>query len=174
MKVLLWWMEPIEVIPPQRRGQLFNRIFCFGIAAVVGLGIVAQSGPTKLIAVGNGSELSVPSQAWQYGLWLLIVIGVGWFGSWIVSYGGRAEVTMRDDGIQWLLGKATRRFYAYAQMERCELERADDGNYWRLRMSMRPVRPGDPAYVGATAIPKHIDVDRVRGILRMFGVATTG
>jgi hypothetical protein len=174
MKVLLWWMEPIEVIPPQRRGQLFNRIFSFGIAAVVGLGMVAQSGPTKSIAVGNGFELSLPSQAWQYGLWLLIVIGAGWFGSWIVSFGGRAEVTMRDDGIQWLLGKATRRFYAYAQMERCELERADDGNYWRVRISMRPASPGALSYVAETAIPKHIDVNRVRGILQSSGVATTG
>jgi hypothetical protein len=174
MKVLLRWMEPIEVIPPKRRAKLTTWIFCFAVSAVVGLGIMEQSGPTIRTAVGGGIELPLPSQAWQYGLWLFVFVGGGWFGSWIVLYGGRAEVTMRTDGVVWLLGRAGARFYEYSKVQRCEFERGDEGSFWWLRVTMKPERPGDPAFVGAIGIPKHIDVNRVRDILKSSGVETTG
>jgi len=173
MKVLLRWMEHVEVIPPDRRAGLLNWIFCFAVSAVAGLGIMEQSGPTIRTAIGGGIELPLPSQAWQYGLWLFIFIVFGSFGSWIVSFGGRAEVTMRADAIQWQLGRVTPRYYAYAQIERCELERADNDTY-RLRVTMKPVPPNDSGFVGLIGIPKHVDVNRVRELLKSAGVATTG
>jgi hypothetical protein len=173
MKVLLRWMEPIEVIPPERRAGLLNWIFCFAVSTVAGLGIMEQSGPTIRTAIGGGIELPLPSQPWQYGLWLIIVIVFGLFGSWIISFGGRAEVTMRADAIQWQLGRVTPRYYAYSQIERCELERAGNDTY-RLRVTMKPDRLNDSAFVGEIGIPKHVDVSRVRELLKSAGVAMTG
>lgn len=174
MTVLLRWMEPVETGESKRRTRPFDWILGFTIAAVMGLGIAEESGPTMSVALGNQSELTLPGQAWQYGLWLLITIGFGWFGGWIMSYGGRGEVTMRDDGIWWLIGKATWHFYAYAKMERCELEPMDGSSFWRLHATMKPERPDDPAPAMVVTVPKYVDIKKVRDILQSAGVATAG
>jgi hypothetical protein len=174
MTVLLRWIEPFEPGKSKREFRPMDWIIGFGLAAVIGLGMVEKSGPTMLVPLGEGSELSLPSQPWQYGVWLLIAIAVGSFGTWIMSLGGHAEVTVREDGINWLLGRALWHFYPYARMERCDLERADGGDYWRLRLTMKPEPPGDSAPVIVLTMPNRIDVRRLRDILQSAGVATSG
>jgi hypothetical protein len=167
-------MEPVEPGASKRRTRPSDWIIGFAVAAVVGLGIAEESGPTMSVALGNQSELTLPAQAWQYGLWLFITISFGWFGWWIMSFGGRGEVTMREDGIWWLIGKANWYFYAYSKMERCELEPMDKGSFWRLHATMKPERSGDPAPLMVVTVPKYVDIKKVRDILQSAGVATTG
>jgi len=174
MTVLMRWIEPVEPGQTKRRARPWDWIISFGVAAIFGLGAAEKSGPIVSVAFGNQFELSLPAQAWQYGLWLLIAMVAGSFGLWIVSFGGRAEVTIRDDGIGWLLGRATWRYYPYAQMQRCEFERVDEGNFWRLRVEMHPKQPGDLASTALIAIPKHVDRNRVREILQSAGIVATG
>lgn len=145
----------------------------FGLSAVMGLAFAEQSGPTTQVKLGGGYDLSLPAQAWQYGLWLAVFLAFGSFGAWVMSFGGRAEVTMREDGIQWLI-RGAYRFYPYARMQACLLERADGDPRWQLRMTMRPERAGDPETIDTVRIAKHIDVNRVRLALQSAGVATSG
>ena len=173
-KVLLRWMEPPRHDAARRRSRRVDRLIAFGISAVIGLGIAEQSGPTRSLQVGGGFNFDLPSHAWQYGLWLLVFIVLGCIGSWIMSCGGRAQVTMREDGIEWLLGSAYARFDAYADMQHCELARWDRGDGLVLRMTMQPARPGDPPAINEVVIARHIDADRVRGILHSAGVAIQG
>jgi hypothetical protein len=174
MTVLLRWMEPVEPGKPKRRSGTLDWIIGFAVAAVIGLGIVEKSGPTMPLTLGSGYELSMPAQAWQYGLWLLVTIAFGTFGAWIMSFGGRAEVTVREDGIGWLLGRALSEFHSYANMQRCELERADGDDYWRLRVTMKPGRPDESAKVIVLTMPRRVDRARVREILQSAGVVTAG
>ena len=174
MTVLLRWMEPVEPGRTKRSVRPWDWIISYGIAAIFGLGVAEQSGPTMSVALGNQSELSLPAHAWQYGLGLLVLVVVGSFGLWIVSFGGRAEVTMRTDGIAWLLGKAYWNFYPYNQMERCELQRMAEGDFWRMIVTMRPPQAGVPAPVNLVTIPKHVNLTRVREILQTAGIVTMG
>ena len=174
MTVLLRWMEPVEPGRPKPRSKTFDWIIGFAVAGVIGLGIAEKSGPTMPVTLGSGYELAMPAQAWQYGLWLFVTIAFGAFGAWIMSYGGRAEVTLRDDGIGWLLGRAMAEFHPYANMQRCELERADGNDYWRLRLSMKPDRPGETRKVIVLTMPERVDRARVREILQSAGVVTAG
>jgi hypothetical protein len=174
MTVLLRWLEPVEPGRTRRRARPWDWIISFGIAAIFGLGVAEQSGPTMSVALGNQSELSLPAHAWQYGLGLLVLIAGGSLGLWIASSAGRAEVTMRADGIGWLLGRGFWSFYPYHQIERCELQRVTEGDFWRLTVTMRPQNPGGPAPVNLVTIPKRVDLTRVREILQTAGVVTTG
>jgi len=173
-KVLLWWMEPPRQDAARRRSRRFDHLIAYGISAVMGLGIAGQSGSTKSVPIAGGFDFDLPAQAWQYGVWLLVFLVVGWFGSWIMSYGGRAEVTIREDGIQWISGRVYNRFDPYAGMQHCELARWDRGHGLVLRMTMQPARPGDPSAIHEVLIPRHIDANRVREILHAAGVAIQG
>lgn len=173
-KVLLWWIEPPRQDAARRRSRRVDHLIAFGISAVIGLGIAEQSGPRKSVPIGGGFDFDLPSQAWQYGLWLLIFLVAGWLGSWSLSFGGRAQVTICEDGIQWIAGRVYNRFDPYARMQYCELARWDLGDGLVLRMTMQPARPGDPPAIHEVVIPRHIDADRVRGILHSAGVAIPG
>lgn len=173
MTVLLWWMEPLAPGAVRRRRRISDWIIGFAVAAMAALGIVGPMAPTRSLAVGNGFELSVPSQPWQYGLAMVITVLFGFFGVWIMSFGGRAEVSMREGDIYWLLGRSTGRAYAYARMEHCRIERVSDGDYWRLRISMKPEPTGKPASDLVLTMPGKIDVQRVRAIMQARGVATS-
>jgi hypothetical protein len=174
MTVLLRWMEPVEPGQLTRRSRTLDWIIGFAVAAVVGLGIVVKSGPTMPVMLGSGYQLSMPAQTWQYGLLLLITIGFGAFGAWIMSFGGRAEVTLREDGIGRQLGRALSEFHRYANMQGCKLERVDGRDYWRLRVSMKPDRPGETGNVVVLTMPRRVDRARVREILQSAGVGSTG
>jgi hypothetical protein len=50
----------------------------------------------------------------------------------------------------------------------------DDGSFQQLRVMMKPERPDSTGFTGVIGIPKHIDANRVRDILKSSGVATTG
>ncbi len=145
----------------------------FGVSAILGLAAAEQSGPTTRVMLGGGYDLTLPAQAWQYGLGLLVCIAFGSFGVWIMSFGGRAEVTMAADGVQWLI-RGAYRFYPYARMRECVLERTDGNTRTRLRMTMRPEKPGDSESFGSVVIAKHVELARVRAILQSAGVVTSG
>src|SRR5690349_21009925 len=109
---LLRWIEPAKRPFP----RLGDWVVAFGIGAIIGLALSEQAGPTARSALANGIELTIPGTAWQYGLWALLTLAFGGFGLWILSYGGRGEITMRADGVQRIVGKATYRFHPYARM----------------------------------------------------------
>ncbi len=173
MKTLLWWKEPVERAGRTTGSKLVDFLVCFGVSAMAGLGIAAQSGSMKDVQLGGGTSLSVPAHAWQYGLWLLICVVFGCGGWWIVSLAGRAEVNLREDGIleqrRW-----SARFYSYAQMDRCAIVPAGDGKYLLLLIHSKPKSSDGPATIRALGISKRVDPDRVREILRSVRVAVTG
>jgi len=173
MAVLLRWTEPLAPGGRKRRRRPFDWIIGYGAAAVIGLALVAENGPTRSLVLSSRDSLTIPAQAWQYGLWLLITLAAGSLGVWIVSSGGRAEITVRDDGIGQLLGRAGGYFFAYAHMQQCRIERAAEGDYWQMHIVMKPQRPQDWVNVTLTA-PKKIDPRRIREILTSSGVPVTG
>ncbi len=172
--VQLWWIEPAPMAEPGRRSFRIDRLIAFGFSAVLGLAGAEESGHTVRVPLGGGIDVSMPAQPWQYGLWLLIFLAGGALCEWIMALGGRAEVSLRDDGVLWLLGRATRRFYPYALMQRCELLRTRPDGVLVMRLTMQPERSGDPVRVREVAIPRRIDAGRIAGILRAAGVSTSG
>jgi hypothetical protein len=173
MAALLRWIEPLAPGGIRRRRRLFDWLLGYGLAAIFGLAAAEEAGPTRMLAFGSGTSLTIPAQTWQYGLWLLVTVVVGAFGVWIMSYGGRAEITVREDGIWQQLGRAGGYFFAFAHMEQCRIEQAADGDYWRLDIVMKPQRPQDWSKLTLTA-PKKIDAKRIREILASAGVPVTG
>jgi len=166
MTTLLRWIEPAK---PGRRRRWADVAIAFGVSLVIGLALAEQSGPTARLAVGSGTELTIPAQPWQYGIWLVATVAGGWLGVWIMSFGGRAEVTLRDDGIQWLLGRATYRQFPYARIARCELHEPEGGPAI-LRIAMAPAEPGADAEIVDFPLPARIRPAQVRDVLRGAGV----
>ncbi len=162
----LWWMEPARF---GRKRRFADFAIAFGTSTILGLGAAAESGGKVGIHMGS-FELSVPAHAWQYALWAAVALVGGCAGVWIMSFGGRAEVSLAPDGVQWLLGRATRRFYPYARMQRCEMVRGGaDG--WLLRIVMQPDSAQGTETVKDIAIARRIDHERVRAVLHTAGVA---
>ena len=170
-KTLLWWIEPVAHARRTARSRLVDALVCFGVSAIVGLGIVAQSGSMMDVQLGSGTSLSVPAHAWQYGLWLLLCFLGGCGGWWIVSLAGRAEVNLRDDGIL-VQRRWSASFYAYPQIDGCEIVQAGNGAYSLLRIRTKPAN--GPAMVRELGISKRVDPKRMRDILAAAGVAMHG
>jgi hypothetical protein len=144
-------------------------VIAFGVSAVFGLAVSEQSGHNVERSLGGTVTLTLPAEAWQYGLWLALCLAGGALGAWIASFGGRAEITMRSDGIQWLLGKRTLHFFPYAAMQRCELARTNAGSA-RLRIVLRPAQHDGENRILDIAIPKRVDLERVRALLHGSGI----
>ena len=160
----LWWMERARVSRPRR---LVDFAIAFLTSAILDLGATANSGGTVRIPMGS-SEFSVPAHAWQYALWAAIAAVGGCVGAWIMSFGGHVEVTLQPDGVEWRMGRATRRFYPYAKMQRCEVLRSG-ADEWLLHIVMQPDASRGTVIVKDIAIAPRMDPERVRDALRAAG-----
>lgn len=169
MKSWLQWIEPVECARRTARTKLVDFLISFGVSTIAGLGFAVSSGSMMDIPLGSGSSLSVPAHAWQYGLWLLVCVVGGCGGWWIVSLGGRAEVNLGDGGIIEIRHRI-RRFYSYAELDRCEIVQKDKGAYLLLRLHLRPQLPAGVVTVRELGISKRIDPARVCDVLRAHGV----
>jgi hypothetical protein len=173
METLLWWLEPAERHARAGRSKVFDILTACGFGALAGLVVAMLSGPTRELALSAQTSVSVPAHGWQYALGLGVAVVGGWLFHWGTAY--RPEVSMRTDGIQCIVGKATFQFYPDAQMQSCELARVEGASYLLLRITMKPERPGDAAPPARElAIPERIDTKRVREILRTAGVSVSG
>ncbi len=160
----LWWMQRARI---SWRRRFADFAIAFGTSAILGLGVAANYGGTFRIPMGP-SEFSVPAHAWQYALWGAIAVMGGCVGAWIMSFGGHVEVTLRPNGVEWRMGRATRRFYPYERMQRCEVLRSGaDG--WLLRIVMQPDAPQGTVVVRDIAIASGMDPERVRTAIRAAG-----
>jgi hypothetical protein len=173
MDTLFWWLEPAERRAPTGRGKWINALVACVFGALAGLVVATQSGPMRELHLSAQTSVMVPGHGWQYALWLLVAVASGWLFHWGTAY--RPEVTMRTDGIQCIVNKATFLFYPYAQMQSGELVRVDGASYLLLRITMKPEQPGERAPVARDmAIRDRADAERVREILRSAGIAVTG
>ncbi len=157
-RTLLEWCEPVEYGQSVSTTPLFDRIFPFFMGLIVAIFFTQEF-----------AGKAPPFNVLHLLAFLVLLIGGGALFSIIFPYLFREEVRLSKEGITRTAGRMLPHFTAYWRIERCEL--LASGQYTLMRLKLRgPHDPSGPIPVRETALPKHIDLSRVREIIEAAGV----
>lgn len=157
-RVLLEWYEPVEYGRSVSACPLFDRIFPFFMSLVLAIFFTQEF-----------AGKAPPFNLLHLVVFLVLLIGGGILFSTIFPYLFREEVRLSKEGITRTAGRMPPRFTAYRRIERCELLPSEQYTLMKLELRGALDRSG-PIPVRETALPKRIDLNRVRAIIEEAGV----
>ena len=157
-RTLLKWYEPVEYGQSVSASPLFDRLFPFIMSLMVAIFFTQEF-----------AGKAPPFTLLHLAAFLVLLIGVGVLFSIIFPYLFREEVRLSKEGITRTAGRMPPRFTAYRRIERCELLPSEQ--YTLMKIELRGAHdPSGPTPVRETALPKRIDLNRVRAIIEAASV----